>query len=70
LKLIVILLLAAVVASLAAALGSLFRTDRSEETSRRMLRALTLRVALSVTLFILLLLAWQLGLIQPHGLAG
>ena len=36
--------------------------------SDRMLKALTLRVSLSVLLFALLLLAWQVGWIAPHGL--
>lgn len=35
--------------------------------SDAMLKALTLRVSLSVLLFALLLLAWQVGLIAPHG---
>jgi hypothetical protein len=32
-----------------------------------MLRALQIRVALSVGLFVILLVAWRLGYIQPHG---
>ena len=40
-----------------------------EEHSRKMARALTFRVGLSVILFILLMLAWYNGLITPHGLA-
>ena len=36
--------------------------------SRALLKALTLRVSLSVLLFALLLLAWHLGWIAPHGL--
>jgi hypothetical protein len=32
-----------------------------------MARALTLRVGLSVALFLLLMLAWRAGLIEPHG---
>ena len=35
--------------------------------SDAMLKALTLRVSLSVLLFALLLLAWQVGWIAPHG---
>jgi hypothetical protein len=34
-----------------------------------LLRALTVRIALSLLLFVLLLLAWHAGLIAPHGLA-
>jgi hypothetical protein len=33
-----------------------------------MVRALAIRVALSIALFILLLIAWRAGLIVPHGL--
>ena len=32
-----------------------------------MARALTIRVGLSILLFVLLLVAWRLGWIQPHG---
>ncbi|MGD9843311.1 MAG: twin transmembrane helix small protein [Steroidobacteraceae bacterium] len=37
--------------------------------SKKMVNALTVRVALSVALFVLLFIAWQQGLIQPHGIA-
>ena len=40
-----------------------FRRDDSQA----MLKALTLRVSLSVLLFALLLLAWHFGWIEPHG---
>jgi hypothetical protein len=33
-------------------------------------RSLTLRIGLSVALFVLLMLAWRFGLIHPHGLAN
>jgi Protein of unknown function (DUF2909) len=36
--------------------------------SGKMLRALTLRIALSLLLFLLLMIAWRAGLIAPHGL--
>ena len=35
---------------------------------RGMARALTVRISLSVALFLLVLLSWQLGWIQPTGL--
>ena len=35
---------------------------------KRMARALAIRVALSVTLFLLILLAWSLGWIHPKGI--
>jgi hypothetical protein len=34
-----------------------------------MIRALTVRIGLSVLAFLLLLLAWYTGLITPHGVA-
>lgn len=61
----VVVVLLAIVASLGSALVTL---SRGKGDSQRMVRALTVRVALSVGLFLLLLLAWRLGYIQPHGL--
>ena len=46
---------------------ALFRRGGSEQT---LLRALTLRVGLSVLFFLLLLLGWYLGILEPHGLGG
>ena len=34
---------------------------------KRMVQALTVRVTLSVALFILLFIGWRLGLMAPHG---
>lgn len=39
---------------------------REPGDSKKMARALTVRVSLSVGLFMLLLAAWSVGLIQPH----
>jgi len=36
--------------------------------SKLMVNALTVRVALSVLLFVLLYIAWYTGQIQPHGI--
>jgi len=63
-KLLIILCLIAIVISLGS--GLLFMVREEERDSKRMVRALTVRVALSVTLFVLLFLAWFLGLIQPN----
>jgi ABC-type uncharacterized transport system permease subunit len=63
--LVVLVLFVAILASLGSALGILLR---SKGDSKRMLQALTLRVGLSVLLFVLLLIAWRAGLISPHGL--
>jgi Protein of unknown function (DUF2909) len=55
----------AIVASLVSALRHL---TRGAGDSRRMVRALTWRIGLSVALFVLLMLAWYFGLIAPHGI--
>ncbi len=64
-KVLIVLMFLAIVASLGSAL---FHLSRSGGDSKKMARALTLRVGLSVGLFILLMLAWAAGLISPHGL--
>ncbi len=49
-------------------LGSaLFHMMRDKGDSKKMVRALTVRVALSVGLFVLLIAAWAAGLIAPLG---
>jgi hypothetical protein len=55
----------AILASLGLALVALFRRGDHRET---LLRALTIRVGLSVLFFLLLLLGWYLGILEPHGL--
>ncbi len=64
-KLLVIAILAGIILSLGSAL---FHLSRAQGDPKKMLRALTLRVALSVGLFVLLFVFWQMGLIKPHGL--
>ena len=64
-KFFVLLLLAAILVSL---FSGLFFLNRDQEGSNRMVRALTIRITLSVLLFLLLLIAWWTGAIQPHGL--
>ena len=64
-KLLVIAILAGIILSLGSAL---FHLSRAQGDPKKMLRALTLRVALSVGLFVLLFVFWQMGLIRPHGL--
>jgi Protein of unknown function (DUF2909) len=66
-KLVVFLVLGAIVASLGVALYHLARGDGGSD---KLLRSLTLRIGLSVALFVLLMLAWWLGYIHPHGLEG
>ena len=59
--------LTAIVLSLGTGLFHLAR-GRDDEDSRKLARALTWRIAISLALFALLLIAWYFGLISPHGL--
>ena len=63
-KILVVIVLFAIIGSLGSAL---FHLSRGKGDSRKMARALTVRVGLSVVLFILLMLAWHFRLITPHG---
>lgn len=59
----------AILASLGAALFFMLRGGQKEdETSRKMARALGLRVGLSILLFACILIAWSLGYIHPTGI--
>ena len=62
----VILCLVAIVVSMASALLYLFRGG--EGGSSKMLRALTIRVGLSVGLFVILMVSYKLGWIGSQGL--
>lgn len=64
-RLFIIAVLIAIIASLGSALVQL---SRGKGDSQKMLRALTWRIGLSVALFLLLLVAWKMGFIQPHNL--
>jgi hypothetical protein len=64
LKFLIVLTLVAIVASLGTGLVYLVK-DQGQ--TKRMANALTVRIALSVLLFVLLFLAWKGGMIQPHG---
>jgi hypothetical protein len=66
-RVIAAILLVAILASLGFALVALFRRGDHSQT---LLRALTVRVSLSVLFFLLLLLGWYLGLLRPHELGG
>ncbi|MBC8028317.1 MAG: twin transmembrane helix small protein [Steroidobacteraceae bacterium] len=65
-KILVIIVLAAIVISLGSAL---FHLSSGKGDSKKMARALTIRVGLSLVLFILLMAAWATGLIAPHGIS-
>jgi hypothetical protein len=64
-KILIIATLFAIVISLGSAL---FHLSKGKGDPKKMVRALTVRVGLSVALFILLMLAWYNGLISPHSL--
>jgi len=66
-KLIVVILLLVIVASLGSALLHLVREPHG---SKRMAKALTWSIGLSVGLFLLLLLGYATGVLSPHGLPG
>lgn len=67
-RFIIVVLLLAGVASLGYALIGLLKPGA--DAGARLQRGMRLRIAFSVAVFLLLLLAWQLGLIEPHGIAG
>ena len=62
-KLIVLAMLAAIVASLGA---SLFFLYRDQDGSKRVLKALKIRVGLSILLVVFLVVAYALGWISPR----
>ena len=64
-KVILIVLLLAIVASL---FSGLFFLMRDESRERRVLTALKVRVGLSILLLIFLALAFSQGWLRPHGL--
>lgn len=64
-KLFVIAALVGIMASLASAMVFLVK-DKGRST--RAVKALTLRIGLSLALFFLLFVAWATGLIKPHGI--
>ncbi|MGQ0658493.1 MAG: twin transmembrane helix small protein [Chromatiales bacterium] len=64
-KVIVIAVLAAILLSLGSALFYLVR-DRGQD--ERTVKSLTVRIALSVALFFLLMIAAFMGWITPHGI--
>ncbi len=64
-KIIIVIVLLAILASLGM---GLFGIMGNREGSNRTVKALTLRIALSLALFLFLLLGFATGLISPHGL--
>lgn len=63
-KIIIVLTLIAIVGSL---FSALFFLNKDKTGGERTVKALTVRIGLSITLFILLMLGYYFGLIgQPH----
>lgn len=67
-KIVIVVALVAILAALAVAGLFMLRGRDGESKSGNMMRALALRVALSVLLFLLILGAYWMGWIQPTGL--
>ena len=63
-KLIVILVFLGILVSLGSALVFVIR-DKGQ--GDRTVKALSVRIGVSIALFVLLFVLWGLGLIQPHG---
>ena len=63
-KIIVVLFLFAIIGSLG---SGLYYLVKDKGSSDRTVRALTVRISLSVLLFIILMLAYATGVLQPHG---
>ncbi len=64
-KIFILAVLALIVISLFSALALLFRKDQEKN---QMVRALTIRVALSISLFLLLMAGFYFGVIPQKGL--
>ncbi|HEV7716494.1 MAG TPA: twin transmembrane helix small protein [Steroidobacteraceae bacterium] len=64
-RIVVIVVFLGILVSLGSAL---YQLTRANNDSRKMVRALTVRIGLSIVLFALLMLAWYFGLIEPHGI--
>jgi hypothetical protein len=66
-KILVVLILFTIIGSL---FSGLFFLIRDKGASDRTVRALTVRISLSVLLFVLLMIGFATGLLQPHGVGG
>lgn len=64
-KILIIIAMIVIVCSLG---SGLFFLVNDQKGSKRVVKALTVRIAISLTLFILILVAAALGWIHPHGL--
>ena len=67
-KILIVVVLLGIVASLGKALFHMSSGGSdTAANSALMARALTVRIGLSIALFVLLMLAWYFGGISPHG---
>jgi len=66
-KIPVIIILGFIVFSLAQGMYYLAKDDGDEDKTR-VVKALTVRIVLSLTLFLLLILGYFLGVLQPYGM--
>jgi hypothetical protein len=62
-KILIVVCLGCIVASLGKAM---FHLSSGPEDSAKTVQALTFRIGLSITLFVLLFIAWYAGGITPH----
>ena len=65
-KIFVVAVFIGILVSLGSALYQLSRQDKRD--SKKLVRALAIRVGLSIALFLLLMILWYAGIISPHGL--
>lgn len=63
-KILIIVIFLGIIGSMGSALFFMIK-DKGQST--RTLRALTIRIGVSIALFALLFVLWGLGLITPHG---
>jgi len=69
-KTVMVIMIVAVLGALASAGIFMMRKgdDPTQPRNRNMARALALRVALSVALFLFVLLSWRMGWVRPSGI--
>lgn len=66
-KIVIVLMLLMIIGSL---FSGLYHLMSDKGASEKTVRALTVRISLSVLLFILLMIGYGSGILQPHGLPG
>ena len=64
----IVAFLVLILAALAGAGFFMLRRKEGDDEGKRMARVLTIRVALSVALFLIIMLAWAMGWIHPKGI--